>query len=87
MKLYRIEKKGKVLPPAVFGLLVIYSLKHVSLFSGNRGLPELLSIIVVVCLHLKKRQMLLSIAGGRSAICCWFSLFFSPNLNKILIYS
>lgn len=64
MKLYRIEKKGKALPPAVFGLLVIYSLKHVSLFSGNRGLPELLSIIVVVCLHLKKRQMLRSIAGG-----------------------
>ncbi len=59
-----IQYLGKVLPPAVFGLLVIYSLKNVSLFSGSRGLPELLSIIVVVCLHLKKRQMLLSIAGG-----------------------
>lgn len=28
---------GKVLPPAVFGLLVVYCLKNVSLFAGSRG--------------------------------------------------
>lgn len=55
---------GKVLAPAVFGLLVVYCLKNVSLVTGNHGLPELIAIAVVVGLHLWKRQILLSIAGG-----------------------
>lgn len=59
-----IQYLGKVLPAAVFGLLVVYCLKNVSLFTGNHGLPELIAIAVVVALHLWKRQMLLSIAGG-----------------------
>lgn len=59
-----IRYLGKVLPAAVFGMLVVYCLRNVSIFSGSHGLPELLSIAVVVILHLWKRQMLLSIAGG-----------------------
>ena len=59
-----VQYLGQVLPGAVFGLLVIYCLKGVHLFTGSHGLPELLSIAVVVGLHLWKRQMLLSIAGG-----------------------
>lgn len=55
---------GKVLPAAVFGLLVVYCLKDVSLSTWPHGLPELLSIAFVVVLHLWKRQMLLSVAGG-----------------------
>lgn len=59
-----IRYLGKVLPPAVFGLLVIYCLKNVSLFSGAHAVPELLGIAVTACLHLWKRRMLVSIAGG-----------------------
>lgn len=59
-----VQYLGKVLPAAVFGLLVIYSLKDVSILSGSHGIPELIAIIVVVVLHVWKRQMLLSIAGG-----------------------
>ena len=59
-----IQYLGNVLPSAVFGLLVIYCLKNVSLFTGNHGLPELISILLVIVLHLWKRQMLVSIAGG-----------------------
>ncbi len=59
-----IRYLGKVLPAAVFGLLIVYSLKNVSIFSGSHGIPEFLSIVLVVALHLWKRQMLLSIAGG-----------------------
>lgn len=55
---------GKVLPAAVFGLLVIYSLKDVQVFSGSHGIRELLAILLVIVLHVWKRQMLLSIAGG-----------------------
>lgn len=59
-----IKYLGKVLPGAVFGLLIIYCLKDVSVFSGSHAVPELISIVLVVGLHLWKRQMLLSIAGG-----------------------
>ena len=59
-----IRYLGTVLPGAVFGLLVVYCLKDVSLLTGSRGLPELIAIAVVAVLHLWKGQMLLSIAGG-----------------------
>ena len=59
-----VQYLGKALPGAVFGLLVIYCMKNVSLLSGSHGLPELIAILVVAGLHLWKRQMLLSIAGG-----------------------
>lgn len=59
-----IRYLGSTLPPAVIALLVVYCLKNVSLFTGSHGLPELISIALVVLLHLWKRQMLLSIAGG-----------------------
>lgn len=55
---------GRVLPGAVFGMLVIYCLKGVDVLSGSYGLPELIAIFAVVGLHLWKKQMLLSIAGG-----------------------
>lgn len=57
-----IQYLGKVLPPAVFGMLVVYCLK--SVHPGSYGLPEIISIGVVIILHYWKRQMLLSIAGG-----------------------
>ena len=59
-----IQYLGKVLPSAVFGLLIIYCLKNVNIMTGSHGLPELIAIAVVVGLHLWKRQMILSLAGG-----------------------
>lgn len=55
---------GKALPSAVFAMLVVYCLRNVSVLTGSHGLPELAAIAVTVALHLWKRQMLLSIAGG-----------------------
>lgn len=69
-----IRYLGKVLPSAVFGLLVIYCLKNVDVTAACHGLPELISIAAVVGLHLWKRQMLLSIAGG--TICYMFLVQF-----------
>lgn len=63
-----VQYLGKALPAAVFGLLVIYSLKDVQLLTGSHGIPEAISIALVIILHCWKRQMLLSIAGG--TICC-----------------
>ena len=59
-----IRYLGKVLAPAVFGLLVVYCLKNVSLLEGSHGIPELIGVLVTAGLHLWKRQILLSIAGG-----------------------
>lgn len=59
-----VEYLGKVLPYAMGGLLVVYSLKNVTPFSGTHGIPEAVAIAVIVTLHVWKRSMLLSIAGG-----------------------
>jgi len=59
-----IKYLGDVLPPAVIGLLVVYCLKDVHFLSGNHGIPELAGVLSVALLHLWKRNMLLSIAGG-----------------------
>ncbi len=59
-----IKYLGNVLPAAIFGLLVIYCLKNVSITEGTHGIPEMISIAVVVLLHLWKKQTLLSIAAG-----------------------
>ena len=71
-----IQYLGTVLPSAVFGLLVIYCLRDVSVFSGSHGVPELISILVVVILHFWKRQMLLSIAGGTICYMLLVQMFF-----------
>lgn len=59
-----VQYLGRALPPAVFAMLVVYCLKNVEITSGSHGIPELIAIVVVVLLHLKWRQMLVSIAGG-----------------------
>lgn len=59
-----IQYLGRVLPGAIFAMLIIYCLRDVSLLQGSHGLPELIAIAVTAGLHLWKRQMLLSIAGG-----------------------
>lgn len=59
-----IRYLGKALPAAIFGMLVVYCLKNVSVMTGTHGIPELIAIMSVVVLHLWKRNMLLSIGGG-----------------------
>lgn len=59
-----IQYLGKVLPAAVFGMLVVYCLKDVHFAAHPYGLPEAICIVLTVIFHVWKRQMLLSIAGG-----------------------
>ena len=59
-----IQYLGKFLPSAVFGMLVIYCLKNVEVLHGTHGIPEGISILVTAVLHLWKKNMFLSIAGG-----------------------
>ena len=55
---------GKVLPPAVFGMLVVYCLKDLSFALPSGYLGELIAIFVTVIIHLCFRKMLLSVTGG-----------------------
>ena len=55
---------GKYLPSAVFGMLVVYCLRNVEVLRGNHALPDENSIVITGILHVRKRQMLVSIAGG-----------------------
>lgn len=55
---------GKVLPFAAMGMLIVYCLKDVRLFSTPHGMPEFIAIACIVFLHLRLRNTLLSIGAG-----------------------
>lgn len=59
-----IKYLSYALPAAVFGMLLVYCLRGTDIFGGTHGLPEAIAILTVAALHLWKRQILLSIAGG-----------------------
>ncbi len=55
---------GKVLPPAVIGMLVIYCLKDMNMTRSPYGIPEVLALLSVVCIQKWKRSSLFSILAG-----------------------
>ncbi len=59
-----VEYLGKVLPPAVIGMLVVYCFKSINPLAFPFGFPELIAGAVVVILHVWKRNNLLSIGTG-----------------------
>lgn len=59
-----ISYLGKVLPPAIIGMLVIYCLKDVNISAHPFGIPELIAVACVVGLQVWKRNSLISILVG-----------------------
>ncbi len=59
-----IEYLGAVLPPAIMTILVIYCLRETDLSRFPFGIPELASCVLVISLHLVRKNMYLSIIGG-----------------------
>lgn len=55
---------GKMLPTAVMGMLVVYSLKDTQLLNGYHGLPEAIAVALTVILQATVRNLLLTIAAG-----------------------
>ncbi|MDD3122402.1 MAG: AzlD domain-containing protein [Candidatus Izemoplasmatales bacterium] len=58
-----LDYLSKVLPMASFGLLVVYSLQHLSFVSSPYGIPEVICLGLVILLQLKFNNILLSIFG------------------------
>ena len=63
---------GKVLPPSVFALLVVYCLRNIS-FAGTAGSPlplpadtiaQISGVIITIAVHAWRRNMMWSIAAG-----------------------
>ncbi len=59
-----INYLGKVLPFAIMAMLVVFSLRHISLLNSPYGLPELSACLVVAALQFWKRNTLVSIVCG-----------------------
>lgn len=59
-----IRYLGNALPGAIFGMLVVYCLKGIKFTAKSYGIPELLSVGLTAALHIWKKNMFLSIAGG-----------------------
>lgn len=55
---------GRALPHASMTMLLVYCLKDAPVLSAPHGLPEALAILFTAALHLWRRNVLLSIAGG-----------------------
>ena len=59
-----IDELTPLIPPAVIGLLTVYSLKVIDFTSGSHGIPEIISVALVAVLQLLRKNMLLSIIAG-----------------------
>lgn len=55
---------GKVVPFTAMGLLIVYCLKDISVFSGSHAIPEILALAVVAVSYLWKKNSILSVVVG-----------------------
>lgn len=55
---------GKVLPPAIMVVLVLYCLRKAQFTGPYFGGAEIISIVVVTLLQMKKGNTILSVLGG-----------------------
>lgn len=59
-----IRYLSKVLPAAIFAMLVVYCYKNVDITGAYHGLPDFIAGAVVLILHFWKKNMFLSMAVG-----------------------
>lgn len=61
---HKIVYLGKVLPMAIMLCLIVYCVRNTVFLEYPYGIPELISIAVVVILHVWKRNNMISIISG-----------------------
>ncbi len=67
---------GDVLPYSVMAMLVVYCLKSTSFTGTTHGIPEIVSVALVVLLHKWKHNTLLSIIGGTACYMFFVQVIF-----------
>ena len=55
---------SNVLPYAIMGMLVVYCLKSTPVLESPHGLPEMISVTLIIVLHKWRHNTLLSIVSG-----------------------
>lgn len=55
---------GRVLPPAVIAMLIVYCMRGMTFSAVSGWAPTLIAAVAVVALHLWKKNNMLSIFGG-----------------------
>lgn len=55
---------GYALPPAIMVILVFYCIRNTSFGEYPYGLAEIISILLVILIHIKKKNMYVSIMAG-----------------------
>ena len=70
-----VQYLGRALPSAIFAMLVVYCLRNVDI-TASFALPEAIALAATLLLHLWKRQMMLSIAGGTAVYMLLVQLVF-----------
>ena len=55
---------GRVLPPAIMGMLVVYCLRHMTFLAAPYGASEIIAVAAVVLLHKWRHNTMLSLVGG-----------------------
>lgn len=71
-----VQYMGRVLTPAIIGMLVVYCLRNTQILTGAHGVPELLAVTVTAGLHVWKRNNLLSIGAGTVFYMVLIQMFF-----------
>ncbi len=59
-----ISYLGRVLPPAIIAMLVVYCLKDITPAAHPFGIPELIAVVCVAAVQVWKRNSLISILSG-----------------------
>ena len=67
---------GRVLPPAIIGMLVVYCLRNTAVLAFPFGIPELIAVLAVVLLQIWKHRSLLSILAGTAVYMLLVQLVF-----------
>ena len=67
---------GRVLTPAVIGMLVVYCLRATPVAEAPHGIPEAAAVFVTAALHAWKRNNLLSIGVGTVLYMVLIQVFF-----------
>jgi branched-subunit amino acid transport protein AzlD len=64
------------MPPAVIGMLVIYCFKDIDFSRWQAFMPALIAALIVVLLHIWKKNSLISIGAGTVAYMLMIQLLF-----------